>query len=403
MLPEIVPDHVPDYLVHNLNYITDPDILSRPWEFYDSLNELPGIFYSPELGGHWVVTRHDLIVDLLRRHDLFSTRKQGIPPVHESMVLLPSSLDPPDHAPFRKLIMQSVFAPRRLASFEADMRTISRAATAAFVDDGHCEFMSAYARPVPVDLFMRMMGLPPSAREEFLPHALRVVRGESAEERALGYESLYRLLSDWIDEFLSEAPDNQDSQMLAVLTTATLGEDRELSRDELLSMVMLLVLGGMDTVTSSMSHIMHFMATSPAHRQLLVGKPELIPDAVEELLRRFGISNMSRVVTSDTIFHGVSMKAGDMVLYSTSAASLDNRQFEDPKSVDFERTNKKSHLAFGSGVHFCAGHHLARTELRIMLEDLLPQMPNLRLEDGAPLRYVSGSALSLDELRLVWG
>lgn len=404
MVSEVsVPAHVSPHLVRKFNFITEPVLLSTPWEFCDHINEAPDIFYSPELGGHWVVTRHHLVDELLHRPDLFSNKMLGIPPVHESTTvkLIPTNLDPPDHGPYRKLMMQTMFAPRHMAALERDMYEASRAATDAFVDAGHCEFLAAYARPVPIDLFMRMMGLPLSRREQFMPDVTRVFRGSTAAERQIGYENISRLLSDWLDTPPSEPRRDGEAHIFNALMTSTL-DGRRLNWDEMLSIALELVLGGLDTVTAFMSHVMHFMAASPAHRQQLVDNPGIIPEAVEELLRRFGISNLSRVVASDLVFHGVMMKAGDMVLYSTPFTSVDRRQYDDPLSVRFDRENKRSHLAFGSGPHFCAGHLLARMELRIMLEEVLPRLPNLSVRPDTRLQYVSGISLAMRELPLVW-
>ena len=167
-------------------------------------------------------------------------------------------------------------------------------------------------------------------------------------------------------------------------------------------MSLMLFLAGLDTVTSAMSHIMHFMASSPMHRQQLADEPTLLPEAVEELLRRFGISSIPRKVERDIEFHGVTFKKGEMVLYSLPMLSLDARRFQNADQVDFRRKDKKGHLAFGTGPHLCAGHHLARLELRVMLEETLPVLPNLRVRPNTQLHYSLGGTMVLDSLPLVW-
>jgi cytochrome P450 len=121
------------------------------------------------------------------------------------------------------------------------------------------------------------------------------------------------------------------------------------------------------------------------------------------MLRRFGISHIGREVARDTEFHGVAMKAGDSIVASTPIAGIDRRAFADPLTVDFGRfSGKPSHWAFGAGPHICPGAHLARVELRIMLEEVLPALPNFRLEPDFVPEYLPGATLTVKELPLVW-
>lgn len=131
-------------------------------------------------------------------------------------------------------------------------------------------------------------------------------------------------------------------------------------------------------------------------------EPALVSDAVEELLRRFGISSIARVTERDCEFHGVEFRKGDMVLYSTPMLGLDRRRYHDPLTIDFRRKDKKNHLAFGTGPHLCAGHLLARIELRVMIEETLPRLTNLRIAPDARLAYESGGTISLKSLPLLW-
>jgi cytochrome P450 len=176
-----------------------------------------------------------------------------------------------------------------------------------------------------------------------------------------------------------------------------------LTFDEMLSISMMLFLGGLDTVASQTTHVFHFLATHPAHRDALSADPALIPKAIEEMLRRFGISHIGRELAGDIEFHGVAMKAGDSIVASTPISGLDRRIFPDPLTVDFGRfSGKPTHWAFGAGPHICPGAHLARVELRIMLEEILPALPNFRLKPGASLEYLPGATLTVKALPLVW-
>ena len=166
----------------------------------------------------------------------------------------------------------------------------------------------------------------------------------------------------------------------------------------------MLMLGGLDTVTSATLHQMLFLASNAEHRQQLIDDPTLIPNAVEELLRRFSAPNIGRMARQDFEFHDVQIKQGEMILFSTSIAGLDETRFSDPLRVDFHRPHlKRDSLSFGAGVHMCSGHHLARAELRITLEEVLPRLANLRLPKDAEIEYASGGTVTIaGPLPLEW-
>ena len=166
----------------------------------------------------------------------------------------------------------------------------------------------------------------------------------------------------------------------------------------------MLLLGGLDTVSSATMHNTHFLATRHDHLQQLLGWPELIPNAVEELLRRFSAPNVGRVARQDFDFHGAHIKAGEMILFSTSIAGLDESRFPDAMTVDFKRPHlKRDSLAFGTGIHMCSRIHLARRELCTTLEEVLPRLKNLRLAKDAEIEYASGGTVTISSaLPLTW-
>jgi cytochrome P450 len=141
-----------------------------------------------------------------------------------------------------------------------------------------------------------------------------------------------------------------------------------------------------------------YLAESAEAREELIQKPELIPGAVEELLRRFPPTLSGRFVTEDLTFRGAAMKKGDHVLWTLGMFNLDDRQFPDPMKVDFNR-KRAQHMTFGGGIHFCVGAFLARTELRIFLKHWLKIIPSFRLSEPADT-YRTGLTMSLTKLLL---
>lgn len=394
------PAHVPPELVVPFDFRNDPQLQTDPWSVLHAMNDKPDLFFSPALGGYWVVTRGALVAEVMRRYDLFSVRNIGIPVVKGAPVVIPNNQDPPEHAKYRRILSQQMFSPQALGSVEEDSRRMTRSLLAAFAPAGECEFVQAFSRPLPVMSFLQMMDLPPERLPDFMTWIRGIFHGEMAE-RTTGFQQAYQYLSRWLDERMTGPMPVSGGHMLSALLTAEV-DGRRLTKDEMLSIALMLLVGGLDTVTSQVGHIMRFLCESPSHRQYLIDNPGSIPEALEELLRRFGISNIARTVAQDCIFHGVRLKAGDSVLCSTPIANLDARVFRDPLKVDFERPNRKSHWAFGSGIHLCPGAYLARVQIRVMLEEILPRLPQVRVKPETNIEYVSGGTLAIRALPLVW-
>src|SRR5690606_22847696 len=147
-------------------------------------------------------------------------------------------------------------------------------------------------------------------------------------------------------------------------------DGKPLSDDEALGVCFLLYSAGLDTVTNMLGMMFKHLAEHPADQQALRDDPDLIPNAVEELLRAYPIIVSNRLVTREVEFHGVKMKPGDRVALGTMFAGRDEREFANPDAIDFRR-EKVNHITFAAGPHRCVGSHLARRELRIALEEWL--------------------------------
>jgi len=400
---ESIPDHVsPDRFIP-FDFRLDPRIKRDPWGFFHSANELPEIFYSPALGGHWVLARAELLAEVWSHPDLFSAESVSIPKIDSPFRLIPNNIDPPEHRPYQQIFTRQMFAPRIIEALSDEFRKMTRERIDDFVGRGHCDFNADYAQPLPVQIFLQMIGVPNSLREDFGASAERVFRGTTPEVVFQGMTEVAGLLDEWLDEEMADRHSPREAHMLEAMLTAEI-DGRLLGKDELSSMATMLMLGGLDTVTSATLHQMLFLASNPGHRQQLLDDPSLIPNAVEELLRRFSAPNIGRTARQDMEFHGVEIKEGEMVLLSTSIAGLDETRFSDALTVDFHRKGlKRDSLAFGTGVHMCSGLHLARAELRITLEETLPRLANLRISPDAEIEYASGGTLTISgPLPLEW-
>jgi cytochrome P450 len=198
-----VPAHVPPELVIHYDFRHDAQFRTDPWNWIYGLNERPDIFWSPDLGGYWVVTRGTYIEEVFSLGDLFSVKSLAIPKQPDAPLLIPNNLEPPEHGKYRKILTQKMFSPRALGEMGEECRAMVRETLAEFRDTGECEFVSAFATTIPVDMFLRMMGVGRERRAEFMPFVEKVFRGQSAAEIHSGFALAGEFLSAWLDEQLA--------------------------------------------------------------------------------------------------------------------------------------------------------------------------------------------------------
>ena len=393
----VVPDHVPQHLVVDFDYYNfagGADDLHLAWK---KLHEGPDIFWTPRNGGHWVVTRADDTEQVFKDYERFtSTRGQSIPLQQGRFPFPPVEYDPPKHTDYRRL-MVPYFTPKAVGDLERRARQLTVELIEAFVDRGECEFYSEFALHMPIGIFLGLVNLPDSDRLPLLELADIVVRSgdPQAVQDAFGKTWAY------LGQKVAERASSPGADLFSGLMKAEIG-GRRLSTEELLGFGSVALFGGLDTVAATLGFVTHFLATHPEHRKQLIDEPTLIPNAVEELLRRFSVANLARSLARDMEFKGVTMKNGDPILAPGVLANLDERRFPDPLSVDFGRKDAIKHLTFGAGAHRCIGSFLARTELKVFLEEWLKRIPDFTVTPGRQPVFKSGKVMAVLELPLSW-
>lgn len=392
-----VPDHVP------ANLVVDFDAY-RPMEgdsFYHApyarmQQHVPDIFWSPFNGGHWVITRRDYLAEAFGDPGRFSSAQGAsvdkvLKP--EEPRLAPIELDPPLQQTFRRLFAPA-FTVTALKEREAEARALAIDIIEELKPRGRCEFVTEFAQHLPIKIFMRMVDIPESDRLTLLPLANAQVAADAPKEEKLA------LLFQYAAKRVAERAANPGDDLISKIATAEI-DGRPITMQEAVGVTTLLLIGGLDTVASMMGHIMHFLAGSPEHRRQLVEDPALSAPAAEEFLRRFALTNPGRTVVDDIDFHGVAMRGGDKVMLTTPFGAVDPRDYPDPLRVDFARkSNNKT--TFGAGPHVCPGSMLARIEIKILLEEWLPRIPDFALDPDDPPRFRTGVNGSVERLPLVW-
>jgi cytochrome P450 len=310
------------------------------------------------------------------------------------MQLFPGEADPPQHTQYRALL-QAFFSQKAVQALEDRMRTLTRTLIEEFIDRGSCEFQSDVARKMPIYIFLTLMQLPLEDAAALLPAADWLTRDSDPES----FVRAMQAMMGYLQQRIAEREKNPGQDFIGRLLAAQIG-GRAVTRHEVLSLTANVMFGGLDTVVSSMGFFMNFLGRHPAHCRQLVDEPTLIPDAVEELLRRHGISNFGRTVARDFEFKGLPMRAGDLVLLPAALYNLDERKYADPMAVDFRRP-VKHHMGFGTGIHRCLGAQLARVELRVLLQEWLPRIPEFHA-DAAAVVVKSGRINGVKTLPLYW-
>ena len=393
-----IPEHVPPSLVHDFDLY---NVAVEDGDYHAALKRLhepgvPDIFWTPRNGGHWVATRGDDIYHIFKDAEHFSSRNLVVPRRRNPTTALPPiNLDPPEQAKYRSLLAPAL-SPKAVSPLGENARSLAIELIEGFLAKGECEFVGDFAQHLPIGIFMTMVDVPHEDREKLLHWADQQVRPTSEHDREASFHSLFA----YAGQKVAERRANPGSDLISQLAKSQV-DGQPITTEALVPMIFLLLVGGLDTVASAMGFAARFMASSPAHRRELVEHPERIPAAVEELLRRFPVVNQGRMVVADMDYKGVSMRAGDQIIMPTTLHGLDDRKFDDPLRVDFSRP-MPIHSTFGNGVHRCPGSLLARTELRIFLEEWLKRIPDFSIKPGATVGIRAGVNATIYSLPLVW-
>lgn len=390
-----IPDHVPQGLVRDVDFFTlaqSGEDAQEGW--FRMASQSPDLFWTPRNGGHWIVTRALLIDEVLSDHERFSSRSIMIPREISPPGLI--NVDPPLHGPMRKVIMPAL-TKSALEHLESEARKAAIAALDEIAPRGECEFFSEFAQVLPITVFLDMMGLPLEDRHKLLPLVETITSDNDIARRAEARQALTGYVVGWVDKRLA-AP---EKDLVTHIAQAQVG-DRPIAYQEAIALCVLLLLGGLDTVAAMISFIARDLALQPELRRRLIEEPEIMPSAIEEFLRRHGLVNAARLVTTDTELAGVALREGDLVQAPNCLHGLDPARHADPLKIDFDRPKPIKHATFGNGVHICPGGILARREIKVFLEEWLKRIPDFAIRPGTVPVTPTGMVNGVSALRLVW-
>lgn len=321
-----------------------------------------------------------------------------VPPPNSIM-----SMDPPDHTRIRGLVAKT-FTPTRVEQLRPRAEEIATELLDRIVAQGEpADLVEGFCLPLPVTVMCELLGVPADDRGDFRTwsRAFLSTSSLSMDETIAATVNLHKFLTALVQERRA----NPTGDLLGALVEAR-DEHGKLSEDELVMLGLTILMAGYETGSSQLSNFLLLLLTRPDVRERVRARPEILPTAIEEMLRHVPVIagiGFARVATEDVELSGTLIRAGEAVVVSEAAANRDETVFGDVSDLDLER-RPNPHLAFGHGVHFCLGAQLARMQLRVGLASVLDRFPDLRLAaDPATLPWKEGTlAHGVLELPVAW-
>jgi cytochrome P450 len=283
-------------------------------------------------------------------------------------------------------MLLSAFTPAAIAELEPITRRMCNELIDAFIAAGQCDAAADYASHVPTRVISRMLGVNERDGDRFRTW-IHDLAGDGIEDGAV-FTRIIREIDAFFLAEIAARRSHARSDLIGFLMRQTI-DGEPLSEQHLLGTLRLLLLAGIDTTWSSISHTLLHLARTPEHRRRLAAEPALVPTAIEEFLRVFAPVSVARLVAKDQEVGGCRFAAGEMVLLPYPAANRDPGKFERADEVVLDRQENR-HSTFGLGIHRCIGSNLARMELRVATEEWLRRIPEFELEEGARLNWSRG-------------
>jgi cytochrome P450 len=353
------------------------------------------IVYTPHNGGHWLVTSHELGREILSNADLFGSFPIGIPANMEQRPrLIPLESDAAAHRRYRRLLLP-IFEPAAVQRLQAGAETLAQEVLDEVLPDGEFDFLWRVAKPISMGLFVRQLGLEPERLDDFYAWESGFYRAPTMEERIECGQNIGAYLSAVVSQHVEHPKDDIVTMLLNVEV-----EGEKLSQEEVQSICYLLFLASIDTVATMLSFIVRHLARDQVLFRRLKEDRSAIADSVDELLRMHAFINLNRICERDTVFHGVAFRAGDNIVVPSFVTDRDERVFADPDAFNADRSKreKNQHHAFGAGAHKCIGLHVAKMEVRVVLEAIFDRISSLELVSESAVTGHGGTTMGLDTI-----
>jgi cytochrome P450 len=386
--------------VSHVDYRLDGPMLSHYAQASKEREAEP--FYINEATGRpfWMITRYEHVLEAMNMPEYFSNSVSNALSPDRKVRFMPNNLDGEEHLRLRK-VLNRWFSPAAIRNLDHLAKRRAAELIKGIAPRGECDFVKDFGLQYPTEMFLATIGLPVEDGPLFLGWVgtvfANLYKGPEAETAIACITAYFR-------EAIAERerkPHDPQSDFISRMLDPKLGPTW-LSREDLVTVCLSLVTAGLDTTRSGLAYVFAHLAYHPDDRTVLLQNPGLIPRAIEEFMRLYSlILQEGRLVLKDIDFHGLPMKAGDILWLGVASANRDPRKFDDPDSFRLDRENTGHHLGFGAGPHRCLGMHLARHELEVVVREWHKLIPNYEVEQGT-IVVERGHQLSLRSLPLVW-
>jgi len=360
----------------------------NPYPIYEQFRSLSPLLHLPHLN-LWILFDYEGVKRALNDHNAFSS---SVSPAGRYSPEWLFFFDPPRHTKLRGLIMQS-FSPRAVPNLEPLIRELSGTLLDQTIKRGEMDLVEDFSFPLPMMVIAAMLGIPSADLRRFrrwtdviLNLAFAIPGGQQTVEAA-EFEAVNAEMNEYVTGLVNDrrasAGITERDDLLTRLVAAKV-DGRELSQEEILGFFQLLLVAGTETTTNLINNAVLCLIENPTQLARLRAAPDLLPAAIEEVLRyRTPVQWTCRTTLGDVEIHGQTIPAGALVLAIIGSANRDPRQFRDPDCFDIAR-EPNAHIGFGHGIHFCVGAALSRVEARIAISNLLERMKSFELGSDEP-------------------
>ncbi len=374
---------------------TDPAWVKNPFPIWDELRKTCPVAHTDRYGGAWLPVRHADVAAVAYDTEHFTSRSVVVSEVRPGENDLPAPIgiappitsDPPFHALARRLLLPA-FGPKPIAALEPFTRKLCQELLDATAGRETLDAAVDYAQDIPLRVIVGMLGFPQEDAEIFRQFIRVIIEDVDmpAEER----EQLQQAgeLDAYITARIEDHLANPRDDLTTFLLEAEL-DGQKLDPSHVFGTMVLLMVAGIDTTWSAIGASLWHLASHPEDRRRLVEQPELLPLAVEEMLRAYAPVTMARMVAKDFEFEGCPMREGDWLLLPFPAANRDPEVFAHADEVIIDREENR-HAAFGLGIHRCLGSNLARMELTVAIDEWLKRYPDFELTDPDAVTWSAG-------------
>lgn len=376
----------------------DPDYVKDPAPKWKDMRGRCPMAHTKRNGGAWMATKYEDIQELVRMTGELSSRSPAIVPVPPEMrdeliaeVKMygtenpPITADPPEHKPFKQLILP-FFTPKATEEHRPFTEALCDDLIDRIIDKGTADAAKDYAQQIPPRVIARILGIDPARGDEFTEWTQGILEfGQTDVELRMKYRTIIR---EFFGELVAERRKNPTGDLVSTLLASEVN-GQPVSDHTVIGMCNLLLVAGIDTTWSSIgASLWHFAGHADDRRRLAL-EPALWPTAIEEMLRFYGPVKMGRRVIEEVDFNGAHMIPGDRLILNFPSANRDADVFDRPDEVVLDRERNR-HIAFGVGIHRCAGSNLARMEMEVALKTWFDRIPEFVLSDRDAVTWAGG-------------